>query len=227
MGNQDNDNHKSNRTAAYIFVALALALLTFAVLPIATVAFGSGANDTTVPISRVVEQVKAGEVASISVPQEGNEIVIHYKDSTQARSIKEAGALAQYFERAGVSTQSMPNIQVQTPPSNGILNLLGPLVPMFVLMAVVLGLVFLFSRKRPSAGGADQTGQAMQFARSRAKVIIADRPTTTFGDVAGADEAKEELAEVVDFLKHPEKYAALGARIPKGLLMVGPPGTGK
>jgi cell division protease FtsH len=77
---------------------------------------------------------------------------------------------------------------------------------------------------RQSQGGSNQ---AMSFGKSKARLFSSNRPTVTFNDVAGVDEAKEELAEVVEFLKYPEKFASLGARIPRGVLLVGPPGTGK
>ena len=77
------------------------------------------------------------------------------------------------------------------------------------------------------APGAGLNNQALNFGKSRARMFSGSRPTVTFLDVAGVDEAKEELKEVVEFLKYPEKFAALGARIPKGVLLVGPPGTGK
>ena len=91
-------------------------------------------------------------------------------------------------------------------------------IPLLLLGAL---LIFLFSRAR----GANN--QALSFGRSRARLLPPDKPTVTFDDVAGVDEAKQELHEVVDFLKSREKFQSLGARIPKGMLLVGPPGTGK
>ncbi len=95
---------------------------------------------------------------------------------------------------------------------------------MLLPMILIFGF-FIFIMRQAGGGGQNR---AMQFGRSRArKLDNADRPTVTFADVAGSDEAKEELAEVVEFLREPQKFAALGARIPKGVLMVGSPGTGK
>ncbi|MCL4466406.1 MAG: ATP-dependent zinc metalloprotease FtsH [Chloroflexi bacterium] len=220
------------RAAAYMFVALAVVLLGFAALPLAGAGLGAQAASNSpgeglVPIARVVDQVKAGQVAKITVDAQTNDLVVQYRDGTQGISVKEPGSLTDYLRARGVATDNMPTITVQTPPTFNIFSFLAPIVPILIFGGVILLLVYLFSRRRPSSEQSDQTGQAMQFARSRARVIVADRPSTTFADVAGADEAKEELTEVVDFLKRPDKYTALGARIPKGLLMVGPPGTGK
>ncbi|MGH7776137.1 MAG: ATP-dependent zinc metalloprotease FtsH, partial [Candidatus Dormibacterales bacterium] len=98
------------------------------------------------------------------------------------------------------------------------------LLPYLVLILIVVAAWWLLRRR---AGGAGMPNQAMSFGRSRHRVISGDKPTVTFRDVAGVDEAKQELTEIVEFLKYPEKFVAVGARIPKGVLMVGPPGTGK
>ncbi|MHB1415637.1 MAG: ATP-dependent zinc metalloprotease FtsH [Chloroflexota bacterium] len=220
MGNQE--KHR-NTTAIVVFATLGVVLLLLAVMPMAS---PSDANEMTVPITTVIEKARAGEVSRIMVTQQGNDIVVQYRDGSQVRSVKEPGSLVDYLTRNGVDQNAMPAVQVQS-AGGDFMSFLGPLFPILFFGGVMILMIYLFTRRRPSAAGGDQTGQAMQFARSKARVIVADRPTTNFEDVAGADEAKEELVEVVDFLKHPEKYAALGARIPKGLLMVGPPGTGK
>ncbi len=91
------------------------------------------------------------------------------------------------------------------------------------LPLILFGALILFMLRQAQGG----SSQAMSFGRSRARLVTGDKPTVTFGDVAGVDEAKQELQEVVEFLKYPEKFVALGARIPRGVLLVGPPGTGK
>jgi cell division protease FtsH len=107
----------------------------------------------------------------------------------------------------------------QTPPDNSLwLNLLAGILP----WALLVGLIFFFTR-RASQG---QQG-IFSFGKSRAKLILEDRPSTTFADVAGVDESKYELQEVVEFLKTPQKFQRLGGKIPRGVLLVGPPGTGK
>lgn len=93
----------------------------------------------------------------------------------------------------------------------------------YIILLGVLVLLWYFMMNKQSGGG----GSPMQFGKSRAKLATDDRKKVTFGDVAGADEEKAELQEIVEFLKNPQKFVALGARIPKGVLLVGPPGTGK
>ncbi|MDQ6945454.1 MAG: ATP-dependent zinc metalloprotease FtsH [Actinomycetota bacterium] len=96
------------------------------------------------------------------------------------------------------------------------------LLPNLILLLLIGGFMYYILRQTQSGNS-----QAMSFGRSRARMVAGDKPQVTFVDVAGVDEAKQELTEVVEFLKYPEKFVALGARIPKGVLMVGPPGTGK
>jgi len=96
------------------------------------------------------------------------------------------------------------------------------LVPNIILLLLIGGFMYYILRQTQSGNN-----QAMSFGRSRARMIAGDKPAVTFADVAGVEEAKQELTEIVEFLKYPEKFVALGARIPKGVLLVGPPGTGK
>ncbi|HWW10452.1 MAG TPA: ATP-dependent zinc metalloprotease FtsH [Candidatus Acidoferrales bacterium] len=103
--------------------------------------------------------------------------------------------------------------------SNFLLSVILPNLILFGLMALILLWIF-----RQTQSG---NNQAMSFGRSRARLLAGDKPAITFADVAGVDEAKQELNEIVEFLKFPDKFAAVGARIPKGVLLVGPPGTGK
>ncbi len=110
------------------------------------------------------------------------------------------------------------NVNFQQQNNSGLLSSLVTLAPL-LLMALFL---FFILRQAQSGGS-----QALSFGRSRAKMMSENRPKVTFADVAGVDEAKEELGEIVDFLKYPKKYQALGARIPKGVLLLGPPGSGK
>ncbi|TMD19472.1 MAG: ATP-dependent metallopeptidase FtsH/Yme1/Tma family protein [Chloroflexi bacterium] len=100
--------------------------------------------------------------------------------------------------------------------------LLSVLLPNIILVVLIAAFMWWVLRQTQSGNN-----QAISFGRSRARMIAGDKPAITFADVAGVDEAKQELTEIVEFLKYPEKFVALGARIPKGVLLVGPPGTGK
>ncbi|MGD1033816.1 MAG: ATP-dependent zinc metalloprotease FtsH [Candidatus Dormibacteria bacterium] len=106
--------------------------------------------------------------------------------------------------------------------SAGLSSLLEAILPTLLLFGIMI--VFVWWMLRQSQAG---NNQAMSFGRSRARLLAGDKPSVTFMDVAGVEEAKQELGEIVEFLKYPDKFTAVGARIPKGVLLVGPPGTGK
>src|SRR5207244_13248844 len=109
--------------------------------------------------------------------------------------------------------------QAKPIPNNGFLIVLLNFLPHIL----VFGFFFFIARRATQS----QQQSIFSFGKSRAKVVLADRPGTTFADVAGVDEAKYDLVEVVEFLKTPQKFQRLGGRIPRGVLLVGPPGTGK
>ena len=176
-----------------------------------------------VPLSRVAAEARGGNVKSITIS--GNDLQVVLNNGTVLHSRKEDGvALASVLASYGVGAQQLNAITLTVAQApGGVADWLAPLIWLLPLLFIV-GLFFML---RQPQGGTSDSGQAMSFAKSRARRIVADRPTVKFDDVAGVDEAKQELVEVVEFLRHPQKFAALGARIPKGLLLVGPPGTGK
>ncbi|MBV6396130.1 MAG: ATP-dependent zinc metalloprotease FtsH [Anaerolineales bacterium] len=186
-------------------------------------------TDEPLTINQLAQAVKNGDVEKISI-EDDNSLTIVYKSGVEEEtkleqvSQKEPDAtLVDQLISLGVSPEELSPEHVkieQKPPSQwtGLIGALAYVLPVLV-MAFVLWFIF-----RQAQGS---NNAAMSFGKSRARMFSGDHPTVTFADVAGVDEAKEELKEVVEFLKEPQKFIQLGARIPKGVLLVGPPGTGK
>ncbi len=190
----------------YIAILLAAVALFSYLLP-------SANKPEEVPLSEVIAMSQSKEITEITV--EEDLLLITTTDDTELRAFKESNA--SIYEIEGLNLEG---IVVNIEGSSGI-NW-GSLMLNFLPLIIFGGLLFFLFRQ---ARGANN--QAMSFGRSRARLFPANRPTVTFDDVAGVEEAKQELMEVVEFLKSREKFQALGARIPKGVLLVGPPGTGK
>jgi cell division protease FtsH len=120
------------------------------------------------------------------------------------------------------ATALAPQVDVKFDSNSSGTYLLSVLLPNIILVVLIAAFMWWVLRQTQSGNN-----QAISFGRSRARMVAGDKPAITFADVAGVEEAKQELSEIVEFLKYPEKFVALGARIPKGVLLVGPPGTGK
>jgi len=170
--------------------------------------------------TQFMAQVESGQVSSIKATPTNGIYQINgvLKDGTEfTTTITEnfqGGMLEEYLRSNGVETVTIE----PTPSSPWWLSLIGTFLPLLL----IFGLMF-FMMQQAQGGG----NKVMQFGKSKAHMQSDDKKRVTFADAAGVDEAKEELVEVVDFLKNPEKYNEIGARIPKGILLVGPPGTGK
>ena len=178
-----------------------------------------------IPISRLAQDIQANEVAELRVSGDGREVVIVYENKRQpARtSISNTGSIEELLAAYGVSSESYEDgkpVITYEPPSQwgGLLNLIGIFLPALL----IIGFFYFIFRQAQGTNN-----QAMSFGKSRARMFTGDHPTVGFEDVAGCEEAKEELQEIVEFLKEPEKFVSFGARIPKGVLLVGSPGTGK
>jgi cell division protease FtsH len=173
-------------------------------------------------INEVAADIQTGNITRII--EDDNRLRVVYANGTERTSHKEASAtLVEQLKELGVTTERLTpeNVKIEIKPPSawlGVATALGYFVP-FLLLAGVFWFVF-----RQAQGS---NNAAMSFGKSRARMFSGDHPTVTFEDVAGVEEAKEELKEVVEFLREPEKFISLGARIPKGVLLVGPPGTGK
>lgn len=209
------NNQRTRNVLLYVFIVglgLTIILLFFN---------NSNQQAGEIPFTELVQRVKNGEVASIQVV--GNQLTITFTDRTLAATSKAEESTAQeQILQFGATSDQIDRINwVFEEPSNWPtigLGLLTTLLP-FLLIG---GLIFFMLRQAQGSNN-----QAMSFGKSRARMFSSDQPNITFEDVAGAEEAKEELAEVVEFLKEPEKFIQLGARIPKGVLLIGSPGTGK
>ena len=177
-------------------------------------------------ISEVARDVQAGKVNRILVEKD-DEIVVIYgsgDDAVERISHKEPNTtLVEQLLNLGVSSDvlSSEKIKIEAKPLSTWEVVISNL---FIILPALLMVGFLWFLFKQAQGS---NNQAMSFGKSRARMFTGENPTVTFDDVAGADEAKEELGEIVEFLKEPDKFIQLGARIPKGVLLVGAPGTGK
>ncbi len=209
----------NSRTQSFIIYAL----LIVAIGAMLYVGIRQGDTSQTVTINEVAKSVQNGEIARIVIVSDDH-IQIVYKSGKEADSHKETSAtLVDQLIALGVTPAELSpdniKIEVQAPsPWGAILSGISIILP-FIIMAGVLWFIF-----RQAQGS---NNAAMAFGKSRARMFSGEHPTVTFDDVAGVEESKQELAEVVEFLKEPQKFIQLGARIPKGVLLVGPPGTGK
>ncbi|MCX6791417.1 MAG: ATP-dependent zinc metalloprotease FtsH [Candidatus Gottesmanbacteria bacterium] len=178
---------------------------------------GQNSNLPEKPLSSVIGDVKAGQVSGIEV--EETKLTVSYKNGTKSVSHKETqDSLYKLLSDAGVDPKNVAITVKDQSASQLWMNIISNVLP---LVLTVLFFLFLFRQAR---GAQDNL---FSFGQSKARIWNKDLPKVTFADVAGVDEAKKELEEVVDFLKNPTKYKALGARTPKGVLLVGPSGTGK
>jgi len=172
-------------------------------------------------LSQLAKSIQSGDIQQIQIDE--NQLNVKYNGSQPQREAqKEPGAtLMEQLTQFGLKPEELTkvNIEVKSPsPWLGIMTALGYLLPFVVLLGVFW---FVFRQAQGS------NNAAMSFGKSRARMFNSEQPKVTFEDVAGVDESKDELKEVVEFLREPAKFINLGARIPKGVLLVGPPGTGK
>ncbi len=179
--------------------------------------FTSTQTGQEIPISKLVEDIKAKKINEVSVTD--TKIDIKYKDGKIAVSRKEPNvSLFDVLKNSGVDAQA---VKINVKDDTGLniwINLISSFLP------VVLIIIFFYFIFRQARGAQENI---FSFGASKGKTFNKDFPKVVFADVAGVDEAKQEMSEVVDFLKSPDKYRAMGARTPKGVLLVGPSGTGK
>ena len=173
---------------------------------------GAQMNSTQISYSDFIRRVDDGQVASATI--DGETVVVVGKDGKRYVTVRPLGEdLADRLLTKDVE------VKVERQQQSGFMSLLGVWLPFILLIGV-----WIFMMNRMQGGG---KGGAMGFGKSKAKLLTEKHGRVTFDDVAGIDEAKEELEEIVEFLRNPQKFSRLGGKIPKGALLVGPPGTGK
>jgi len=206
-------------------------LLIVAVVAMVVTAIQRESNVTDpLTINEVAEAIKSGSVARVVIQNDGS-LRVMYKTGDEAQtetgveSYKESNAtLVQQLISLGVSPEqlSAESIKIEVEAPSIWEGALGGFFVYLLPLLLMVGVFWFIFRQAQGSNNA-----AMSFGKSRARMFSGEHPTVTFQDVAGADESKQELAEIVEFLKEPQKFIQLGARIPKGVLLVGPPGTGK
>ncbi len=207
--NRNSNNNKGVKNIGFAIIVILLALIIFAI-------YNKPSNLKTIPLTQAISQSNAGKYKSIEV--NGSELDITPKGQSSPTlktytdpntSLKSEG-----FNFNKVTVSYKP----QSSSASAWLTIGESVIPVIIIAGV------LFFMLRSAQGGQNQ---ALSFGKSRARLYGNEKDKATFADIAGSDEAKQDLSEVVEFLKYPKKFSSLGARIPKGVLLVGPPGTGK
>ncbi len=182
-----------------------------------------GQSDTNITLSELARDIKDAKISSLEI--EGDSVTVNYVDQSIKKTKKEAETgLSTTLLNYGVTSDMLSLVDIKIVSDVGVFFWVSNLLPIILPILFILLFIWYLSRSVKGAGM-----QALSFGQSRARIITPDdaKEKITFKDVAGVKEAKEELSEIVDFLRNPKKFLDIGARIPKGILLTGAPGTGK
>ena len=208
-------NQRNSSVLIYILLFIAIATMIF-------VGFNRNNTAEELTINQLALDIQDGKVKVIE--EDDNNLIVTYNDGKENKLVKEPGAtLVEQLYQFGVTSEDLAPDKVKIIIKNpsvraNLMTVLAIVLPLLLMVGVFF---FIFRQAQGS------NNAAISFSKSRARMFTGDHPTVTFADVAGVDESKEDLQEVVEFLREPQKFLQLGARIPKGVLLVGPPGTGK
>ncbi|TSD03711.1 MAG: cell division protease FtsH [Parcubacteria group bacterium Athens0714_26] len=203
------------KNISWAILTLLLITITFSLL------FGNQSQTEKITVNQLAADINSGQVDKITV--QGNTLNIDIKDGKKAVAEKEAElGLTQTLGNYGVKPDALQKVSLEIKNESGFQFWIGILLPT-LLPLIVIGIIFWVIFRQAKTGA----NQAFSFGRSNVRLFGAFKDRITFNDVAGLKEAKQELEEVVDFLKNPKKFLEMGARIPRGVLLMGSPGTGK
>ena len=213
---------QGNGSFVYLIVVAAVLFLVYSYL-------SNGVTSPTVSLNQIADDIEAGKIDTITV--RGDMLQIVYKGQTESgagtaeqpilsRKGRES-SLVEQLQALGVNEEKLRQTKIEFAEPTDWSTLVNLGITMVGM--IVLGVLFFFFIRQFQGAN----NQALSFGKSRARMFSGDRPTVTFEDVAGIEESKDELKEIVEFLKEPQKFINLGARIPKGMLLMGAPGTGK
>ena len=175
-----------------------------------------------VTYDKAVSEIQAGQISKVTI--NGDTATIEKPDKTQETvniGANDNGVFQKTILDYNATRPENQRVVLSLQKESQTFGIIGSVL-LSLLPVLLIGGFFVYMMRQAQG----TNNQALSFGKSRARMFIGNKPTVTFDDVAGVDEAKQELTEVVEFLKYPEKFSTLGARIPRGVLLVGPPGTG-